>query len=161
MSRGLQPWQLLGVIIGGLMNEQQQQIIEYLREENRVLRQQLGERRLRLTDDQRRRLALKGKVLGRRILSEMCCLVTPDTILRWHRRLIAMKYDGSANRGPGRPPLVHYAHPRRAAQARFQRSADDRRKHPAGERVGAGAGETPADILVTVPAYALGVNRGD
>jgi putative transposase len=59
--------------------------------------------RVRLNDDQRRRLAVKGKVLGRRRLAEVCSIVTPDTILRWHRRLIAQKYDGSARRRPGRP----------------------------------------------------------
>ena len=72
-----------------------------------MLRQQIGKRRLRLTDDQRRQLAVKGKLLGRRVLGEVCSIVTPDTILGWHRRLIARKYDGSAKRGPGRPPLMH------------------------------------------------------
>jgi len=74
-----------------------------LGEENRVLREQRGSRRLRLTDVQRRRLAQLGKALGRRALSEVCSIVTPDTILRWYRKLIANKYDGSSKRGPGRP----------------------------------------------------------
>lgn len=69
-------------------------------EENRVLREQLGGRRLRLTRDQRRRLAVKGKVLGRRILSQVAGIVTPDTILRGYRKLVARKYDGSKKRGP-------------------------------------------------------------
>ena len=60
-------------------------------------------RRLRLTDDQRRRLAVKGKVLGRRRLADVAGIVTPDTILRWYRRLVAKKYDGSKQRRPGRP----------------------------------------------------------
>ena len=85
------------------MNRHQLQMIEYLREENRVLREQLGERRLRLTDDQRRRLAVRAKGLGRKLLAEMATIVTPDTLLRWHRRLIAQKYDGSSNRSHGRP----------------------------------------------------------
>jgi transposase InsO family protein len=63
-----------------------------------------GSRRLRLTDDQRRRLAVKGKVLGRRQLAAVAGIVTPDTILRWYRRLVAKKYDGSTTRRPGRPP---------------------------------------------------------
>jgi putative transposase len=63
-----------------------------------------GGRRVRLNDDQRRRLAAKAKRLGRRILEEVAGLVTPDTLMAWHRRLIAQKYDGSGNRGPGRPP---------------------------------------------------------
>src|SRR4051794_40625307 len=85
------------------MNHQQQQAIEYLREENRVLREQLGGRRLRLTNDQRRRLAARAKGLGRKLLAEVATIVTPETLLAWHRKLIAQKYDGSGQRGPGRP----------------------------------------------------------
>ena len=84
------------------MNQRQLQMIEYLREENRVLREQLGERRLRLTDDQRRRLAVKAKGLGRKLLAEVATIVMPETLLRWHQRLIAQKYDGSGKRSPGR-----------------------------------------------------------
>jgi len=78
-------------------------MIDYLLEENRVLRAAQGSRRLRLADDQRRRLAVKGKVLGRRRLAAVAGIVTPDTILRWYRRLVATKYDGSNVRRPGRP----------------------------------------------------------
>ena len=78
-------------------------MIEYLREENRVLREQLGGRRLRFSDDQRRRLAAKAKGLGRKCLAEIASIVTPETLLAWHRKLIAQKYDGSSQRGPGRP----------------------------------------------------------
>jgi len=85
------------------MNQRQLQAINYLREENRVLREQLGDRRLRFTDDQRRRLAAKAKGLGRKILAEVATIVTPETLLAWHRRLIAQKYDGSGRRAPGRP----------------------------------------------------------
>ena len=85
------------------MNQHQQMAIDYLREENRVLREQLGDRRLRLNDDQRRRLAAKAKGLGRKLLAEVATLVTPETLLAWHRKLIANKHDGSAPRGPGRP----------------------------------------------------------
>ena len=59
--------------------------------------------RLGLNDDQRRRLAVSAKKLGRRILQELTTLATPETLLAWHRRLIAQKYDGSMRRGPGRP----------------------------------------------------------
>lgn len=106
MTNTFRPWQLLSVIVAGMLNEQQQQIIEYLKEENRILRAQIGNRRLRLSDDERRRLAAKGKVLGRKLLGEICCIVTPETILGWHRSLIAIKYDGSANRKPGRPRVM-------------------------------------------------------
>ena len=61
-------------------------------------------RRLRLTDEQRRRLAVKGKALGRKLLGDVAGICAPDTILRWYRRLVARKYDGSRKRGPGRPP---------------------------------------------------------
>jgi putative transposase len=85
------------------MNQRQLQAIDYLREENKVLREQLGDRRLCLTDDQRRRLAAKAKGLGRQFLAEVATIVTPETLLAWHRKLIAQKYDGTPNRGPGRP----------------------------------------------------------
>src|SRR3954449_7851195 len=84
------------------MNGRQSSLIDYLREENRVLREQLGEKRLRFTDDQRRRLAARAKGLGRKVLI-LGTIVTPETLLAWHRRLIALKYDGSQKRGPGRP----------------------------------------------------------
>ena len=99
----LQPWQLLLVCLAGWINRQQQDVIEYLQEENRVLRSKLKGKRIRFTDDERRRLAVKGKLLGRKVLGEVASIVTPDTILRWHRMLIAKKYDGSSSRGPGRP----------------------------------------------------------
>src|ERR1035441_4596095 len=85
------------------MNQRQLQLIDYLREENRVLREQLGDRRLRLNDDQRRRLAAKAKVLGRKVLAQIATIVTPETLLAWHRELIAQKYNGMAHRTPGRP----------------------------------------------------------
>ena len=87
------------------MNRHQQQTIEYLREENRVLREQLGDRRSRFNDDQRRRLAARAKGLGRKLLAEVATLVTPETLLAWHRKLIAQKYDGHEKRGPGRPRI--------------------------------------------------------
>ncbi len=99
----LQPWQLLLFALAGWINRQQQDVIEYLQEENRVLRSKLKGKRIRFTDDERRRLAVKGKLLGRKVLGEVASIVTPDTILRWHRMLIAKKYDGSSRRGPGRP----------------------------------------------------------
>ena len=68
-----------------------------------MLREHLSGRPLRLTDAQRRRLAVRGKTLGRRALTQVASIVTPDTILRWHRRLIANKYDGSLRRRRGRP----------------------------------------------------------
>jgi putative transposase len=106
MSFVLQPWQLLLVILAGWVNRQQQQVIEYLRTENRVLKEKLGKRRILLNDDQRRRLAVKAKVLGRKVLKDIGTLVTPDTILRWHRMLVAKKWDYSDRRKKvGRPAV--------------------------------------------------------
>ena len=99
----LDPFRFVLMSVAGWMNQQQQQVIDYLREENRVLREQLGGRRIRFTDDQRRRLASRAKGLGRRALSQIATIVTPETLLAWHRKLIARKYDGTASRGPGRP----------------------------------------------------------
>ena len=79
----LDPFQFLLVSIAGWMNQPQQQVIEYLREENRVLREQLEHRRLRLNDYQRRRLAVRAKRLGRKLLAEVATLVTPATLLAW------------------------------------------------------------------------------
>ena len=103
MPIALDPFRFVRIALAGWMNHHQLQVIEYLREENRVLREQLSGRRLRLSDDQRRRLATKAKGLGRKLLREFATIVTPETLLRWHQRLIAQKYDGSAKRGPGRP----------------------------------------------------------
>ena len=97
------PIQLLILMFAGWVNREQQAVIDYLREENAVLLEQMGGRRLRFTDDQRRRLSVKGKALGRRVLGEVAGIVTPDTILGWYRKLVARKYDGSKKRGPGRP----------------------------------------------------------
>src|SRR6202048_3266286 len=100
MSGVLDPFRFVLIAVAGWMNQRQLQVIDYLREENRVLKEQLGGRRLRLNDDQRRRLAAKAKRVGRRILEEIAGIVTPETLLAWHRKLIAKKYDGSGNRGP-------------------------------------------------------------
>jgi transposase InsO family protein len=99
----LDPFRFLLIAVSGWMNHRQLLVIEYLREENRVLREQLRGRRLRLDDNQRRRLAVRAKALGRKVLAEIATIVTPETLLAWHRKLIAQKYDGSARRAPGRP----------------------------------------------------------
>lgn len=99
-------WQFLLLAVAGWVNRSQQDAIDYLKEENRVLREHLGDRRLRFTDDQRRRLAAKAKALGKDGLHGLAELVTPETLLRWYARLIAKKYDGSPRRGPGRPRVA-------------------------------------------------------
>jgi putative transposase len=96
MRAGLDPFSFLVVSMAGWLNQKQQQVIDYLAEENRVLREQIGCRRLRFNDDQRRRLAANAKKLGRKILAQVATIVTAQTLSAWHRKLIAQKYDGSA-----------------------------------------------------------------
>ena len=79
--RDLDPFRFVLIAVSGWMNQRQLLVIDYLREENRVLREQLGGRRLRLDDAQRRRLAVKAKALGRRVLAEIATIVTPETLL--------------------------------------------------------------------------------
>ena len=97
---------LLVICLAGWLTQQQNDIIEFLMEENRTLHDLLGKQRPRLNDQQRRRLAAKAKPISRKVLERICSLVTPDTLRRWHRTLIAKKYDGSRARKPGRPPVM-------------------------------------------------------
>ena len=119
MDFTLQPWQLYFLILAGWVNRQQQIVIDYLRTENQVLRESHPKKRILLSDDQRRRLAVKGKILGRKTLEEVGTLFTPDTILRWHRQLVARKWDYSHRREnqTGRPRVrqVFAFQPRQSA----------------------------------------------
>ena len=100
------PMQMMIVAVAGWVNREQQAVIDYQGEEVRVYHELCGKRRLRFNDDQRRRLAAKGRRLGRRVLGEIGTIVKPDTIIRWYRELIARKYDGSEKRRPGRPRVM-------------------------------------------------------
>ncbi len=82
---------VLGVLTGWL-DRREREAVAYLIEENRLLRRQLGGRRLRLTDEDRRRLAARAYRVGRAALREIATLATPDTLLRWHRQMIARKW---------------------------------------------------------------------
>jgi len=101
----LKPWQLFFLILSGWVNRRQQEIIEFQNAQIQALMDKMGRKRILLSDDQRRLLAVKGKALGRKTIMELTTIVTPDTILRWHRRLIAEKWDYSDRRhhAPGRP----------------------------------------------------------
>jgi hypothetical protein len=77
MTADLLPLRLLLLTLAGWVNRHQQHVIDYLAEENRVLREQLRGQRVRLTDDQRRRLAAKGQRLGRQALRQVATIVTP------------------------------------------------------------------------------------
>jgi putative transposase len=92
MNVTVRPLRLVAVALAGWLNRRQAAAVEYLKEENRVLRSRLPEGRLRFTDDERKRLAVRGVELGRALLTEVATIVTPDTILRWHRRLVAAKW---------------------------------------------------------------------
>ena len=104
MNFVLQPWQLL--VLASWINRQQQEVIEYLRSENQVLKEKLGKNRILLNDNQRR-LAVKGKILGQKQLEQFGTLFAFDTILRWHRMLVARKWDYSnrKEKKPGRPRI--------------------------------------------------------
>ena len=98
---------VLIAMVAGWLQRHQQQVIAYLQEENRLLKAQLGGRRLHLTDTERRRLAALAHPLGRARLTQVATLVTPDTLLRWYERLSAQKFDGSQHRRQlGRPRVA-------------------------------------------------------
>lgn len=97
------PWRFMMVAIAGWMNRQQQEAIQYLQTENRILREKLGHKRILLSDAQKRRLAAAAAKLPRALLSQVGTLFSPETILKWHRELIARKYDGSERRGKRGP----------------------------------------------------------
>jgi putative transposase len=103
MSPLLLPFQLVLLMFAGWVNRHQLDVIEYLQEENRVLKERLGNRRVCFTHAERCRLARKAQSLGRKVLSELETLVTPDTSLRWYRKLVARKWDYSHRRSSGRP----------------------------------------------------------
>ena len=81
MSRALDPFRLLLIAVAGWMNHHQLLMIEYLGEENHVLRDLLADRRWRLNDDQHPRLAVRAKGFGWKILAELVSIVTPETLL--------------------------------------------------------------------------------
>jgi hypothetical protein len=99
MKNVIQPFHLLVIALAGWLNRHQQAVIDYLIEENRVFKEQLEGQRLRFTDEQRIRLAVKVKALGRRLLDEIETRVIPDTLLAWQRKLIAQKWT-YARQGP-------------------------------------------------------------
>ncbi|HIF01648.1 MAG TPA: helix-turn-helix domain-containing protein [Fuerstia sp.] len=105
MSFLLQPWHILLAALCGMVNQRQQQIIEFQNAQIETLLKKFGKKRLLLDDNQRRLLAVKAHAIGRKALLELTTIVTPDTILRWHRELVARKFDSSDKRKPGRPRI--------------------------------------------------------
>src|SRR5947208_12387257 len=86
MPAKLNPFSFPVACLAGWLSQYHQRTIDYLTEENRVLREQLGDRRLRFTDGQRRRLAVRAKEMSRSALAEVASIVTPETLLAWHRK---------------------------------------------------------------------------
>src|SRR5438093_13739863 len=98
-------WKRLLAYITGSVDQELLLRNEYLVTENRILRQQITGR-VRLSDGERKTLAEIGQKLGRQALAEVAAIVKPDTILAWHRTLVAKKFDGSQQRqSPGRPKI--------------------------------------------------------
>ena len=104
----LMMWRILLLTLAGWIRREQAAVIGYLKEENRVLRDQLKGKRLQLSDSERQRLAGRAYQLGKQALEEVATIVTPKTLLRWYRQLAAKKFDGSEQRkrSPGRPPVA-------------------------------------------------------
>ena len=103
MVAPLFPLQYLIASLALRPNRQQQEVVDYLKAENRLLKVKLGDRKIHFTDAERRRLAIRAKAIGRKVLSQLETLVTPDTLLRWHRELVAQKWNFVHRRGPGCP----------------------------------------------------------
>ena len=92
--------------MSGWVHRRQLLVIEFLQAENRTLKKRLRGKRIRFTDAERALLARKAKAVGRKALLELDTIVSPDTLMRWHRRLVAQKWDFSQRRGPGRPGVM-------------------------------------------------------
>src|ERR1700724_1764332 len=114
------------MVVAGWLHRQQAAVIEYLSAENRVLRERLGDRRIIFTDAERRNLAAKARAVGRKTLRELGTIVTPETLFRWQRELVARKWSFRASQtrpaaetcgigradGNRKPGLGLQAHPR-------------------------------------------------
>jgi putative transposase len=93
-------------VVSAWVHRQQLIFIEYMQAENRLLKERLRGKRIRFTDAERTLLARKAKAVGRRALLKFDSIVSPDTLMRWHRRLAAQKWDCSKRRRPGRPGIM-------------------------------------------------------
>src|SRR6266436_4124782 len=96
------------MIVSGWVHRHRLIVIDFLQAENRLLKERLRGKRIRFTDAERALLARKAKAVGRRALLELDTIVSPDTLLRWHRRLIAEKWNYADRRGVGRPSTMRH-----------------------------------------------------
>src|SRR5262245_14737980 len=94
------------MVVSGWVHRQQLIVIEFLQTENGLLKARLRGKRIRFTDAERALLARKAKAVGRKPLLNLDTIVTPDTLMRWHRQLVAEKCNFSQRRGPGRPEIM-------------------------------------------------------
>ena len=138
-------WKHLLAYITGTVDQELLLRNEYLVTENRMLRHQITGR-VRLTDAERKTLAEIGHKLGKQALAEVATIVKPDTILGWHRKLVAQKFDGSQQRqSPGRPTIAE------ELEALIVRIAQENRSWGYDRIVGA-----LANLGVTVSAQTVG-----
>src|SRR4029453_7888791 len=96
------------MLAAGWVHRQQLMVLAFLQGENRLLKERLRGRRIRFTDAERALLARKAKAVGRKALLELDTIVSPDTLLRWHRRLVAQKWNFAERRGVGRPGIMRH-----------------------------------------------------
>jgi hypothetical protein len=96
------------LIVSGRVHRHQLVVIELLQAENQFLKRQLRGKRIRFTDAERALLARKAKAVGRKALLELGTIVSPDTLLRWHRRLVAQKWNFAERRSAGRPGIMRH-----------------------------------------------------
>ena len=102
------PFHFLVVAIAGWMNREQQQVIEYLRTENQVLREKLGHKRIILNESQKVRLATAAMKLGKDLLRQWGTLFSPNTLLREHRWFVARKYNALECWSPRRRQVPYH-----------------------------------------------------
>jgi hypothetical protein len=88
------------VIVSGWVHRHQLLVIEFLQAENQLLKERLRGKRIRFTDAERALLARKAKAVGRKALLELDTVVSPDTLLRWHRQFVAQKWNIRIGAGP-------------------------------------------------------------
>jgi putative transposase len=108
MSSGAPLLSFLLMMVSGWVHRHQLLVIEFLQAENRLLLERLRGRRIRFTDVERALLARKAKAVGRKALLELETIVSPDTLMRWHRRLVAQKWTFTERRGLGRPGIIRH-----------------------------------------------------
>src|SRR4051812_40015575 len=95
-------------MVSGWVHRHQLIVIEFLQAENRLLKERLSGRRIRFTDAVRALLARKAKAVRRKGLLELDTIVSPDTLLQWHRRLVAQKWNFASRRCSGRPGIMRH-----------------------------------------------------